>query len=167
MSKHSYVKAPAQGGGPGGGGSSDIGCRVFQNGMVVPHAVATPIDYSGGPLYDTDNMFDMTFPTRINFKTAGKYVVGLIACFGADSTGIRAVSLTRFGTNTTFLAEDSYKAFSELGIGGVLKINLVTEFQVGDYMEATVYQNSGGDLVLSPSGTAFGAPMTIWAQKVG
>lgn len=85
---------------------------------------------------------------------AGVYVIQFGGVWEADSTGLRRLNITKNGTAT------EHGEWKELNPSGSSQArgNVVTILPMddGDYVEALVYQNSGGDLdVVNNTNTTF------------
>jgi hypothetical protein len=100
-------------------------------------------------LYDPAGAHDnVTNNTRITSQEKGLYLVYADIYFAAGSgSGIRQVSLRKNGTGV------ASNISAGTASGNDLPVVTIINLDVGDYIEAYVYQNSGGNLNISPSGT--------------
>ncbi|MFA6082665.1 MAG: hypothetical protein WC773_04655 [Patescibacteria group bacterium] len=101
--------------------------------------------------FDTDGMHEaVTNPTRITINLTGKYFVTATAFWGGSATGLRFLVIRKNGGATDLLTA---------GMGGNASgvpqnVNGLLNLASGDYIEAFVWQNSGGALNLVASGTS-------------
>lgn len=105
--------------------------------------------------FDTDRLFDLSSPTRLTCKSAGKYLINGDLYFEANSTGIRQVSIRLNGT--TYLGSNSTNAIPSGSGGTEVSTSVVIDMKVGDYVELHCYQNSG--VTLQAAGTNLRAPV--------
>lgn len=103
---------------------------------------------------DTDGMVDIGgSPTRVTFKTAGTFVLQVQTSFVANATGQRLIALTVKNSGGT---PKFGKQVSQNATGGSLttlqEVFLAVVLAVDDYVEISVFQNSGGNLDLDHSG---------------
>jgi hypothetical protein len=94
--------------------------------------------------FDTDTIHDtVTNNTRLTCKTAGTYMIVGQAAFAANATGIRQALILLNGA--TAIALDLRV---NVGAGFPTRITISTIYQlaVNDYVELTLYQDSGGNL---------------------
>jgi hypothetical protein len=92
--------------------------------------------------WDTAGMHDATNPTRITITEAGKYLVTFHGPFDINGSGVRAWQIYKNGAQAIADHIDNTLAAIEPFMG----CTTIAEFAVGDYLEARVYQNSGGAL---------------------
>lgn len=119
-------------------------CSVFNSSaQSVAHNTTTTMACDSQN-FDNDGMHDpVTNNSRITAQTAGRYVFLVNISWDADSTGIRRIGFVVNGT-TTLSGQLTFDATSSLsaGMGSVRAITLA----VGDYVEITTQQTSGGAL---------------------
>ncbi len=99
--------------------------------------------------FDPTNMHDPAVnPTRITIATAGTYlVVGWSGSFGASAVGERILAL--LVNNTTTIAD--VREGANPGTVNDLSCSQIWAFAAGDYVELSLYQNSGGALTAMPT----------------
>jgi hypothetical protein len=95
--------------------------------------------------YDTDTMHDNTTNnTRITIKTAGVYLFTFSGEWAVNSTGVR---LAAFSVNSgQRIVQSLSPATSDSR--GAFNLSMIRKLAVNDYVEVSVYQNSGGNLNL-------------------
>jgi len=140
------------------------GCRVYHNANYgIADATAWVVHPFNSEEYDTDTMHDNVVNNeRITCKTAGKYLVVFQAKWDADLNGRRIIGIRKNGA--------TFQAFSEQEIpsGGTGTFNhfllTVVSLAVTDYVEAVLFQNSGGVL-----NTIYNAGVNCYfiAQRIG
>jgi hypothetical protein len=113
--------------------------------------------------YDTDAYHDnATTNTRFTIPTGfdGYYLLGAMVDFAGNATGVRRLSLRLNGATELALAQVSAAGATVTRMGTV---SLITHLAAADYVEATVFQNSGGNLaaVAGLSTTHF------WMMRLG
>ena len=92
---------------------------------------------------DTDGMHSTSVNTsRLTCVTPGTYIITGNAAFASNATGIRVLSIRANGT-TDLAKVDSDAVATDVT---VLSVSKVVTLGVGEYVELTVYQNSGGNL---------------------
>lgn len=127
-------------------------CRVYNNAAIsIPNVTTTPLTFNS-ERFDTDSMHSMVSNTgRITFNTAGVYVVTANISWAASAVGFRITNIRLNGA--TVLASTSSVVRSD----GFLDVPCPTiyKFAVGDYIEVTVFQNSGAALNVSAGGGSF------------
>ena len=140
--------------------SEDISCRLRDaSGQSIANNTPTDIAFDT-ELFDTDTMHDNTTNnTRITFKTEGKYLVGGGFEMGANTSGIRAISITEGGDTTIAYYQDSAAAEGS----PALFISTLYNFAVDEYITLNCKQTSGG--ALSTSSGGIWSPQ-FWAVKV-
>jgi hypothetical protein len=126
----------------------DIGCSVASivNQNINPSTMTWVI--FGQELYDTDNMFSSTQPTKIYINHAGKYIVSAQVYWNYYGVGgyRRELYIYINRAQAPSATSDLYETVGGGAINqecsGVVKLNK------GDYVELRAYQNSGTGLVL-------------------
>lgn len=121
----------------------NIGAHVYNStNITIPTATWTVLTFNS-ELYDTDNIHDTsTNPSRLTCKTAGLYLITFNAYFVANTTGTRIFRLYLNGTTAIGQARGIPDALGYCAIPATT----IYQLTVNDYVEAQVYQNSGGDL---------------------
>jgi hypothetical protein len=108
-------------------------------------------------LFDTDSFHSTSTNTsRITIPSgkAGKYVISVVTYFDPNATGARATYIRKNGANINFV-QGGYTASGTLAAGQT--ISLTADLAVGDYIEAAVFQNSGGNLTVYGTNVHFSA----------
>jgi hypothetical protein len=119
-----------------------IGARVYNStGTIVSNNTQTALTFDT-ERYDTDGMHSGT-SSQLFCNTAGKYLISFNASFEPHDTSWRLFGI--YLNNTTIIGYVSYPVVSvnQVCIGN---ITTIYDLAVGDYVEAIVHQNSGGDL---------------------
>ena len=116
-------------------------------------------------LFDTDGFHDnSTNNSRITIPAgkAGKYLFTAKAMWLVNSGGgIRFIQLTKNGTDIT--GDNNVTPNASFGVTS--QVNQVFNLAVSDYIEAKIYQDSGG--ALSVAGSASGLATVIQATYLG
>ena len=122
---------------------TDISVKVYHDAaQSIPDSTETALAFNS-ELYDTDTMHDtVTANTKITIVTPGKYNLIGYAVFNTNETGNRWLTLCINGTR--HVGQSRVGAVS----GDFTILNATAEelMAAGDYVELTVYQNSGGAL---------------------
>jgi hypothetical protein len=93
--------------------------------------------------FDTDNMHDnSTANSRLTIQTAGKYIVAAGVAFASDATGLRRLYIKVNGS----VNDAAVNTNAVNGDSTYLNALMVRQFNVADYIEASVYQSSSGAL---------------------
>ena len=124
-------------------------------GQSIANATSTSVTWYVED-WDTNAFHDGTTNTdRITIPSgkAGKYLVNAQITFNANATGYRSVNILKNGSG------NGPETFSTLSASNPAFINQsrVFDLAVGDYLNITVYQSSGGNLSLTTSGCYFQA----------
>jgi hypothetical protein len=100
--------------------------------------------------WDNDSMHSTSSNTsRLTFPTAGRYLIVVNALFDANGTGGRAINLTKNGAGAR---SSSNVVLSDGGVAATataatrVAVTIEREFAAADYVEAWVWQSSGGAL---------------------
>lgn len=122
-------------------------CQAFNSAaQSIPDSFGTVVALDS-ERYDTDTMHDnVTNNSRITFKTAGIYVVTFLSSWAANLTGDRQTNIRKNGSD--FLGLNARKAVNSASIETGQGITIQEFFEVGEYVEALVKQDSGGALNL-------------------
>lgn len=99
----------------------------------------------GSARKDASAMFSVGAATKLTIKVAGTYQCNVFFDWGTNATGVRTVWLRDSGT--THIAGSSEAANAN---GCPQSASCLMDFSVGDYIEATGFQNSGGNI--TPTG---------------
>lgn len=111
-------------------------------------------------IFDNDYMWDATNPTRITFRTPGKYLVG--GCVFWDiGGGTRSIQVRRNGALSVVRSKFSIPAAEASNSAN--EAATYFEFAINDYIELIAAQTSGG--VLPALGTADYGPI-MWAVLI-
>jgi hypothetical protein len=119
-------------------------CKVFHNTtQSIPANFGTRVSFNS-ETYDNDGMHSGGDPERITFNTAGLYSVVFSGAFaaGAASDGDRAAHIRKNGTE--ILAGSSRFAMVSTSLDNGLNVVAQEVFEVGDYVEVLVKQDSAG-----------------------
>lgn len=122
------------------------GASVHNNnvGASVANAASTALTYSTETI-DTDGYHSTSSNTsRLTIPQTGYYQVTAAAEFGANGTGIRQVAIVKNGTST--LGAGRQQAVTSGGLNTLVECSRLLYLTAGDYLEAHVYQDSGGSL---------------------
>lgn len=129
-----------------------IGARVYNSANIsIGNNSVTALTFNS-ERYDSDAYHDTGSNTgRLTVPSgkSGKHRIAATVIFAANATGVRAVHLRVNGT--TFIAQQA-----SLSLGGSIEaaLTVMTDYDLSatDYVEVTVYQNSGGNLNVQASG---------------
>lgn len=121
-----------------------IGARVYNStAQSIPNATSTVVTFNS-TYFDTDSMHDPlgANPGRLTATTKGKYIVTANIGFDANAVGTRFVGIKL--NNSTFVALQTWVGFT--GDSNIVSVTATISMNVGDFVEAVVYQASGGSL---------------------
>lgn len=108
---------------------------------------------------DTDNMWAATpNPTRITFNTAGVYVVTASVLISSNATGYRELNFLVNGA--VVFGVQSANAVNGASQG--MALVRTVKASVGGYVEARIFQNSGGTLTISGGGHQWNHLAATW-----
>lgn len=103
----------------------------------IPHSTHTILAFAD-EVFDTDNMHNSTYNSRLTCNTPGIYLIIASVDFDITDVGSRNIAILRNGIT---VAQQSNKGtpdtFSSLTISTLLYLD------VGDYVEVDIYQTSG------------------------
>lgn len=139
----------------------NLGARVFRSTNAgIGTGAITALSFNS-TRYDTDGMFTTANATRLTVKTAGKYAVGGTVEFVNAAGAIRILDVRLNGT--TILARQTV---TPLGGGFVTEMTVATIYDlvVGDFLELTVFQDSGGPININSVGNY--SP-EFWCHRLG
>lgn len=133
--------------------------RAYNSSSIsIPHNTETALTFDA-ERYDTDTMHSSsTNPGRLTCNTEGKYFVKFGGAFTTNGTGVRQIKLRKNGTINIDLASFNAVAAHFTWFGASTDVQL----SVGDYVEAVVFQTSGGALDLMASPQASPEFMAHW-----
>jgi hypothetical protein len=103
--------------------------------------------------FDTDTMHDnATADSRITFTTAGTYQITYNAMWANNDTGLRNHTIEKNGNTTQGNGTPVIEPFAISPVAAShsgASISVMASFVAGDWIQAFVWQNSGGALNLS------------------
>jgi len=120
-------------------------CRAYRTtNQTLTTGTDTPISFDG-ERFDTDNIHDpATNPTRLTCKTAGRYIITGHVAFTPNAGGNnRQVNIRLNGS--TVIASD-IRPSSSAASNNRVSISAIYDLAVGDYVELSCYQDTGGNL---------------------
>jgi len=116
--------------------------------------------------FDTDTMHDnVTDNSRITFTTAGKYLITLNCFWANNSTGSRNHKIELNGTTTEGSGTNIIQPFAVAPVAVSYtgaSISFIKTFAANDYINAFVWQNSGGALNLTGGGEEYSSLSANW-----
>ncbi len=119
-------------------------CRVYHNAaQSIANATETSLAFNT-ERFDNDTMHAAGDDTKITFTTAGRYFLAVSVEFPANATGYRQVSI-RHSVGTVKVAVDLLPV-SSAGATSALSADTVYAMAAAEYVDARVYQSSGGAL---------------------
>jgi hypothetical protein len=104
-------------------------------------------------VWDTDSIYDFaTYPTRLTVRTGGIYIITGFGQWASNGTGQRWMRIYLNGTNeiakvSTIMTGTAYTHAHS--------VSIVYSLIQGDYVELSVYQNSGGALNMNSSSPTY------------
>jgi hypothetical protein len=110
----------------------------------IPNNTFTPLTFVTPAAYDTDAMWAVGTPTRLTIKTAGKYLLEGTVMLGGSAGGV--LRQFQFLLNGVVLPNGKQNAFPNGTNSHRITTSTVMSLSVGDYIEAAIYQDSGGAL---------------------
>lgn len=145
----------------GGAGLPFVGCRLWRDeDLNIANTTWTYIPFNTVHI-DTDGMANLgANPTRISIRTAGVYQVGCVIQWETDGGGYRRATIRL--NRLSYVDRDNRTP--PPGVATVNHCINLYEFEVGDYIEVRVYQNSGA--VIAQDGIVQYTPV-FWAVRVG
>ncbi len=123
-------------------------CRVRNSANIsIPNATETILTWDT-EIWDTDTIHDLeTNTNRLTCKTAGIYLVFLYGAMQANATGQR-----RFRIYKNAGIEVQYVVGKDGDGNFVAVVMSIVSLAVNEYMQAGIYQTSGGALNFNASG---------------
>jgi len=127
----------------GGEETMDISCRVTNSAVqAIPHGIETDLIWNT-ERWDTDEIHDnVANNPRLTAKTAGKYLINCCFAYAAHAAGLRCLYIVLNGV--TRIADTRGKPIADNTSWLVLPT--IYQLEVGDYVTARAWQNSGGAL---------------------
>ncbi len=127
-----------------------IRVRAYNNAnLTIATSVATALPLNS-ERYDTDNMHNTAaLTTRLTCNTAGLYVISGAVRFAANATGIREIGIMLNAT-TNLALQDSHTNSGAFDM--IMTVTTEYELVVGDFLELTAFQNTGGNLNVVSTG---------------
>jgi hypothetical protein len=134
--------------------------KVYRNADVdIPNDDKTMVLWNAEE-WDTDTMHSTSTNTsRLVATTAGRYEFSCRIVLAANSTGFRRLRIWKNGDAGTLVDAEIDNA-PNAGSFARLFCSSWINLAAGDYIEAEVYQNSGGDLAVK--GAALGTSERSW-----
>lgn len=139
-------------------------CRVYRNtNLSIANNTET---YVAFPLERFDNfaMHDVSINnTRITIPSGGGglYFIHASVAFSANATGIRRLSIIQ--NQTTLLARDHSAGFTSYAT--FLNASAFYRLSAGEYVEISVFQDSGGALDCAVSANATPEFTVLWVRN--
>ena len=128
-------------------GSTFVGCVIKSaSDLTVSNNTTTIVDWTT-EVIDTDGFHDnSTNPSRITIPTGkgGKYLITFFGPWAANATGARAIALLKNGGANT--PSTNWEGFGSSANATTMTWTCIAEYVAGDYIQARVYQTSGGNL---------------------
>jgi hypothetical protein len=120
-------------------------CSVYNSAAVSVANSSPTILNANSELFDNDALHStVTNPSRVTAQTAGRYLLTSSAQFAANATGIRQIEFLLNGAS--ILASVSRALPPGVGSDAFVKTFIAVVLAAGDYVEARVFQSSGGAL---------------------
>jgi hypothetical protein len=119
--------------------------------------------------FDTDTMHDnATANSRITFTTAGTYQIIYNAFWANNDTGLRNHTIEKNGTTTQNSGTTIIEPFAISPVAAShsgASISVLASFVAGDWIQAFVWQNSGGALNLSGGSESHASFSARWVAS--
>lgn len=133
--------------------------RVYNNANIsIATGTATALTFNS-ERYDDGSLHSTAANTgRLTAPVAGLYSIGASVEFAANAVGVRVVIVQLNGT-TNLVRQDQAAS----GAGNFIGVSTEYRLSAGDYVEAVVFQNSGGNLNVNSSGNV--SP-EFWMHRV-
>lgn len=132
--------------------------RAYNNANIsIATATVTALTFDS-ERHDTDTMHSTSVNTgRLTATTAGKYLIWANVVIAANAAGLRIVSLRVNGSTII----GSVRALGSASTDAYVNLATVYSLAANDYVEVTVYQDTGGALnVLASAAVSPEAGMT-------
>jgi hypothetical protein len=119
-----------------------VRARIYGSTQTIANNTVTPLTFTDSR-WDTGGMWDSTDPNRLTCRVAGLYAIGGGVRWSANATGIRQLYVLR---NNVSIAVQLTNAVT--GVGQTTNMAIATHYElaVGDVMQLSVRQTSGGAL---------------------
>lgn len=116
--------------------------------------------------YDTDSMHDPAgaHPSRMTVNTEGVYLFLATVVFAANAVGVRGLGFRSNGSGVETFYEVPTMPIT---LQHDISCSVVVPMSAGDYMEAIVYQSSGGALNAGSNDSTTGVFTTFTAARLG
>lgn len=133
--------------------------RVTNSGaQSIANGTATPLTFDQ-EIFDNDTMHSTSSNTsRLVATTPGLYIIGGHCTFDTNATGLRALYIQFNGTGANLVESNVAKRSDNYWNGVVVTIYRLT---AGQYVEMSVYQDSGGSL------NVLAGTQTFWMGWLG
>lgn len=120
-------------------------CRVYANAsQTIGNGADTAVTWDQEHV-DTDGMHSTSVNTsRITMATAGVYLVTAAVAWDINGTGYRYLNIRHNGSQKIGMTDAPAAAGDYI----LQTASAIYSFSVGEYVEAVVYQNSGGNVNL-------------------
>lgn len=138
--------------------------RSSSGSQSIPNSVVTALNRFDNEQVDTASMWSFGSPSRITIPVLGRYLFGASCTFASNATGMRELSirLNGGGGSPAYIAAQGHSI-----VGANDQRVSVVGFAVlspADYLEAVVWQSSGGALDVT---TEYGRSQTFWCAWIG
>jgi len=128
----------------------NIGARVYHNAAQTLTSGTNTILNFNSELYDVGDLHDTaTNNSRLTAPVAGKYLIFGNIAFAANTTGLRELRLLLNGITPIGLAREVPQSANHF-----MNCSVIYDLAVGDYIQCTVNQTSGGNLNVVVAGDA-------------
>jgi hypothetical protein len=139
-------------------------CSLYRN-AALNHAsnnayVAVPWDAQEFTQTDTGMWAATPNPERISLTTAGVYILTATVATGNSATGLRAIRFTKDGADFSYAT-----VVAGIATGNYMTASAVVTSTGSNYVECSVYQNSGGTLAYTV-GAAYMRFSAVWVGQV-
>lgn len=127
--------------------SSAVRSRVYRNSnQSISNTTETAISFSTARTNSNAGgsyIWDSGTPTRLTCRVAGTYYIFGNVSFDANGTGVRQARI-RLGGSTELAIENMSNL--DASVTPLINLSCFYDLTVGQYVELTVYQSSGGNL---------------------
>jgi len=135
-------------------------CAVVRaSSQSINNTTSTQINFLAGAtvVVDTDGMFDTSSPAKLTVKHQGLYLLGAHVTWANNGTGRRDLYID---VNSSSIVAD--RRDTATGLGTAQSVSTMVSLDVGDVIEMTVYQDSGGAL----DATTVGGGPKLWVVRL-
>jgi hypothetical protein len=135
---------------PGGSSITSAAARAYNNAAIsISHSTVTALTFNS-ERFDTNSLHDTGSNTsRLTAPVTGVYMISGSVQFASNATGIRAAFIRLNGSTNIATQILPVASSTDIFTFGVQTIYQLT---AGDYVELTVFQNSGGSLNVNSDG---------------